>query len=145
MMFAIREVPYELLGFSPNLLVLGHQVHDLLDLVRERWSGSGRSKAKPLRDFFTLIHSWLLMALELARDILSVAWSRMKVHCDKKAKVRTFKPVEEVLALLPLQEKPLAAKFSFPYLVKKMVGDLDYLIALPDKCKDVQLCHINML
>ena len=45
-----------------------------------------------------------------------------------------------MLALLPL-----AATFSGLYVVKKKMKDLDYLIATPDRCKDVQLWHVNML
>ena len=89
--------------------------------------------------------SRLHKALELARDNLTVAQAKMKAYYDRKAKVRTFEPGEEVLVLLPLQGKPLAAKFSGPYVVKKKVRDLDYLIATPDRRKGVQLCHINML
>ena len=37
------------------------------------------------------------------------------------------------------------AKFSGLYVVKKQVGDLDYLIATPDRRKGVQLCHVNMM
>ena len=69
----------------------------------------------------------------------------MKEHYDKKVKEREFEVGDEVLALLPLQGRPLAAKFSGPYKVAKKVGALDYVIMTPDRRKDTQLCHINML
>ena len=143
-MFAVREVPSESLGFSPNELVFGQCVHGPFDVVREGWSDSGGDKAEPLLDFVIRTRYRLHKALELARDSLTVAQAKMKAYYDRKAKVRTFEPGEEVLALLPPQGKPLVAKFRCPYVVKK-VGDLDYLIAIPDMRNGVQLCHVNML
>ena len=143
-MFAVQEVPSELLGFSPNELVFGHRILGLLVVVREGWSDSGGNKAELLLDFVIRISSRLHKTLELARDNLTVAQTKMKAYYDRKAKIRIFESGKEMLALLPLQRKPLAAKFSGPYVVKK-VGDLDYLIAILDRCKGVQLCHINML
>ena len=103
------------------------------------------NKAEPLLDFVTRIRYRLHKAHELVRGNLTVAQAKMKAHYDRKAKIRTFEPGEKMLALLPLQGKSLAAKFNGPYIVKKQVGDLDYLIAIPDMRNGVQLCHVNML
>ena len=97
----------------------------------------------PFTQVVTRTRSRLHKALELTRDNIAVAQAKMKAY-DRKAKVRTFEPWE-VLALLPLQGKSLAAKFSGPYVVKKKVGDLDYLFVTPDRCQGMQLCHVNML
>lgn len=44
----------------------------------------------------------------------------MKAHCEKRAEVRTFELGVEVLVLLSVQGKNLAAKFTDLYVVKKM-------------------------
>ncbi|WP_435362536.1 hypothetical protein, partial [Klebsiella pneumoniae] len=69
----------------------------------------------------------------------------MKSLYDRKAKVRELKIGDEVLALLPVQGRPLAARYSGPYRVAKRIGDIDYVISTPDRRKATQLCHINML
>ena len=144
-MFAVREVPSESLGLSPNELMFGHCVRGPLDVLRESWSDSGGDKAEPLLNVLTRTYYRWHKALELARNNLTVVQAEMKAYYDRKAKVRAFEPRQKVLALLPLQGKPLAAKFSGHYVVKKKVGDLDYLIATPERRKGVQLCHVNML
>ena len=127
--------------------MFGHRVRGPLDVVREGWSDFGGDKAEPLLNFVSCTRYRLQKPLELARDNLTLAKAKMKAYYDKKAKIRTFEPGKEVLALLLLQEKPLAAKFSGPYVVKKKkkMEDCDYLIATPDRRKGVQLCHVNML
>ena len=143
-LFAIREVPTESLGFSPNELVFGHRVRGPLDVVYEGWSGQADS-AEPLLDMVSKTRIRLHQALDLARSNLLTAQNRMKTHYDKKSMKREFKVGDEVLALLPVQGSPLAAQFSGPYQITQKVGPLDYLVATPDRRKSHQLCHINML
>ena len=47
--------------------------------------------------------------------------------------------------LLPIPQHPLQARYCGPYVVTKKIGELDYVIATPDRCKAQRLCHINML
>ncbi|XP_076057230.1 uncharacterized protein LOC143034764 [Oratosquilla oratoria] len=44
-----------------------------------------------------------------------------------------------------MKGNPLRAKFSGPYEVVKRVGELNYIVATPDRRRSQQLCHINML
>ena len=86
-----------------------------------------------------------MKALEVAQHYLGAAQKKMKGYYDQKAKYCSFAPGEEVLVLLPLQGQPLAARYCGPYMIEKKVGDLDYLVATPDRRKRAQLCHVNML
>lgn len=47
-LFTVREVPSESLGFSPNGLLFVHRVRGPLDVVNEAWSNTGQSKAESL-------------------------------------------------------------------------------------------------
>ena len=47
--------------------------------------------------------------------------------------------------MLPVPDKTLQARYFDPYIVKEKVSDLNYIISTPDKRKNTQLCHINML
>ena len=50
-----------------------------------------------------------------------------------------------MLALLPLSNHPLQARFCGPYVVTKRIGDVKYVTHTPDRRKTQRLCHINML
>lgn len=52
---------------------------------------------------------------------------------------------DQVLALLPVEDSPFQAQYSGPFEVVKQVNDLNYLIAIPQRRKSTQLCHINLL
>lgn len=45
-----------------------------------------------------------------------------------------------MVALLLLQGMPLAAKFIDPYVVKRKLGYLKYLMPTPGMCKEVGTC-----
>ncbi len=74
---------------------------------------------------------------------LGQAQKYMKMYYDQRAKYRCFAPGDEML--LPIQRQPLAAPYSNPYVVKRHVGELDYLVATLDWRKQARLCHYDML
>ena len=143
-LFAVREVPTESLGFSPNDLVFGHRVRGPLDVVRDKWCGE-QPGPESMLEYVLKSRERMLEARDLARKNLEVSQKRMKTLYDRKAQVRELHVGDEVLALLPVHGRPLAARYSGPYRVLKKVGDIDYVLSTPDRRKPTQLCHINML
>jgi len=87
----------------------------------------------------------LTNACDSAQKNMKTTQHRMKTWYDKKARHRTFKVGEKVLALLPLPNQPLQARFCGPYVVTKRVGDVNYVIHTTDRQKTQRLCHVNML
>ena len=69
----------------------------------------------------------------------------MKQNYDKNTKERCFKSGDKVLAILPIPGRPLQARYFGPYTVEKKASDLNYIITTPDRRKQKQVCHINML
>ena len=69
----------------------------------------------------------------------------MKQTYDKNTKERSFKSGDKVLALSPIPGSPLQARYFGPYTVEKKASDLNYIRTTPDRRKQKQLCHINML
>ena len=69
----------------------------------------------------------------------------MKLRYDENAQDRNFEPGDKVLALLPIPGKPLQARYFGPYTVDKKLSDVNYIVNTPGRCKQKQLCHINML
>ncbi|XP_076059649.1 uncharacterized protein LOC143036286 [Oratosquilla oratoria] len=145
LLFAVREVPNESLGLSPFALVFGHEVRGPLKVLKECLLKGHSSASKDMSKSVTDMKGKLAACWKMARENLMSAQERMKLHYDRKAKVREFNPGDSVLALLPFQGNPLRAKFSGPYEVVKRVGELNYIVATPDRRRSQQLCHINML
>ena len=64
----------------------------------------------------------------------------MNARYDNHVIDRKFKPGDKVLALLPIQPR-----YFGPYTIDKKTSDLNYIINTPERCKNKQMCHVNML
>ena len=144
LLFAVRESVQESLGFSPFELVFGHMVRGPLKLLKEKFL-SQEDTPSNLLQYVSDFRSRLLTACEAAKSNLKKAQGKMKQNFDKNTKERIFKSGDKVLALLPIPGRPLQARYFGPYTVEKKASDLNYIITTPDRRKQKQLCHINML
>ena len=81
----------------------------------------------------------------MAKANLKSAQNSIKNRYDQNPVSRTFKPGDKVLALLPIPGRPLQARYFDPYIVDKNMSDLNYVFQTPDRRKQKQLCHTNML
>ena len=98
-----------------------------------------------LLQYVSDFRSKVLTACEAAKSNLKSTEGKMKQNYDKNTKERCFKSGDKVLALLPIPCKPLQARHFGLYTVEKKASDLNYIITTPDRRKQKQLCHINML
>ena len=144
LLFAVRESFQESLGFSPFELVFGHSVRGPLKLLKEKLLCENPDSLSLLQ-YVSDFRSKLYNACEIAKTNLKSAQSKMKTKYDKNTVSRTFEPGEKVLALLPIPGRPLQARYFGPYIVDKKVSDLNYILLTPDRRKQKQLCHVNML
>ncbi|XP_068224808.1 uncharacterized protein [Palaemon carinicauda] len=142
LLFALRSVPSESLGFSPFQMVYGHNVRGPLDLLREHWEG-GSGKMNSL-DYILSFKEKLRSIWQWAQNNLSTSQAKMKTHYDRKSQVRNFEAGEQVLVLLPMPGQ-FRAQFVGPAVVKKKLNDVDYLVEIPGRRKKYQLCHINIM
>ena len=143
-LFAIREVVQESLGFSPAELVFGHTVRGPLRVLKDAWLNES-TNYHDLSDYVSKMRYRLQRAYKLAKDNLEVCQEKMKKRYDRKAVSRNFSPGDKVLVLLPVLGSALQARYAGPYQVERRVGDLNYVIATPDRRKVTRLCHINRL
>ena len=98
-----------------------------------------------LLQYVSDFRSNLLTACEAAKSNLRKAQGKMKRNFDKNTKEKSFISGDQVLALLPIPGRPLQARYFGPYTVEKKASDLNYIITTPDRRKQNQLCHVNML
>ena len=113
-------------------------------LLKEKWLDEDPEKISVLKYVATL-KDRLFRAGQMAKRNLQESQSKMKVWHDRKAKSRCFEPGDRVLVLFPVVGNPLQAKYSGPYKVVKKISDTNYLVKTPDRRKETQVCHINML
>ena len=113
-------------------------------LLKEKWLDEDPEKISVLK-YVATFKDRLFRAGQIAKRNLQEAQSKMKVWYDRKAKSRCFEPGDRVLVLFPVVGNPLQAKYSGPYKVVRKISDTNYLVKTPDRRKETQVCHINML
>ncbi len=143
LLFAVRESVQQSLGFSPFELLYGREVRGPLKVLKEHWLTEDESNN--LLDQVAKLRYRMTKARELAKRNLEESQATMKVWYDKRAKKRSFKVGDEVLALLPIPGNSLQARYSGPFVVDKKLNEVDYIINTPERRKQQRLCHINML
>ena len=143
LLFAVRESVQESIGFSPFELVFGHMVRGPLKLLKETWLEENSSLN--LLDYVSSFKNRLLKATEMAKENLKGSQAKMKVWYDKKVRQREFKPGDKVLVLLPISGHPLRARYYGPCTIESKLSEENYLVKTPNRRRQTQLCHINML
>ena len=111
-------------------------------LLKEKWLDE---EPENISKYVATFKDRLFRAGQMAKRNLQESQSKMKVWHDRKAKSRCFEPGDGVLVLFPVVGNPLQAKYSGPYKVVKKISDTNYLVKTPDRRKETQVCHINML
>jgi hypothetical protein len=145
LLFAAREAVQESLGFSAFELVFGHSVRGPLQLLKEKWLCDRADADLNLLDYVSGFKTRLVRAGELARENLKNSQTRMKTWFDKNARNRVFEPGEKVLVFFPVSGHALQARYSGPYVIEAKLSDVNYIVKTPDRRKNSQVCHINML
>ena len=144
LLFASRESVQESLGFSPFELVFGHSVRGPLKLMKEKLLSDEQVPTNLLR-YVSDFKLKLSTACELAQKNLRSSQAKMKARYDNNTVDRNFKEGDQVLALLPIPDRPLQVRYFGPYTVTRKISDVNYIVHTPERRKSKQLCHINML
>lgn len=144
LLFAYRESVQESLGVSPFELVYGRPLRGPLKILKEKWF-SEPFKPIAVHKYIDNLVQKLSKVRKFAHDNLRHSQERSKTHYDKKTIPRKFDPGAQVLAFLPMPGSPLKSKYSGPYIIQKQLNPLNYVIATPDRRKNTQLVHINLL
>ena len=146
LLFALRECPQESLGYSPFELLYGRQIRGPLKVLKDQWFSDVKDSPNiPITQYVSNLRERLATVRKLAISNLNKSQSKMKKQFDLKAKVRKFSPGDEVLLFLPIPGSPLKSKYSGPYVISQKLSDLNYIVKTPDRRKDTQLVHVNLI
>ena len=113
-------------------------------LLKEKWLDEESEKICVLK-YVATFKGRLFRVGQMAKRNLQDSKRKMKVWYDRKTKSRRFEPGDRVLVLFSVVGNPLQAKYSGPYKVVKKISDTNYLVRIPCRRKETQVCHINML
>ena len=116
-----------------------------LKILKESWLALDEDPVSLLEYVTTFYKTQLMEASELAKKNLRRGQACMKVWYNQKVREWTFDVGDKVLVLLPIASNPLQAKYQGPYHVEHWVNNVDYVVSIPDRHNQRQLCHINML
>ena len=143
LLFAVREVPQESLGFSPFELLYGRSVRGPMSILKELWSGEVPDEnVKTSYQYVVDLNDRLESTCKLASENLKLARKKQKQYYDRKARDRRFKVGDKVLLLLPSSRNKLLVQWRGPFVVTEVIGRQDYRIRVENV---ERVFHANLL
>uniref|UniRef100_A0A803JMY6 Gypsy retrotransposon integrase-like protein 1 n=1 Tax=Xenopus tropicalis TaxID=8364 RepID=A0A803JMY6_XENTR len=142
LLFSIREVPQASTGFSPFELLYGRHPRGLLDIAKETWEQEA-TPYKTVVEHIAQMQERISAVLPIVREHMAQE-AQSRVY-NRSATVRNFNPGDRVLVLVPTVESKFLAKWQGPYEIVEKVGEVNYKVRQPDKRKQIQLYHVNLL
>ncbi|KAL0156516.1 hypothetical protein M9458_047762, partial [Cirrhinus mrigala] len=145
LLFAYREVPQASTGFSPFELLYGRHVQGPLDMLKRSWEPTTKPSERSIVSYILEMRERLNKYREEATVNLQQAQRAQKLWYDKNCRQREYQPGQKVLLLLPTSANKLLARWQGPYAITRKMGPVTYEVYHPDKGKDKQIYHVNLL
>lgn len=143
-LFAYRELPHSSTGHSPFELLYGRNPRGPLDILKEEWA-EPPSQQKDVVTFLTDTYRKLEQAHLSAKSNESAAKEDMAHYYNKRSKMRSLKPADLVLVLLPSDTNKLQAQWQGPFPVLEKLSPTTYRVQTGHQKNQIKTLHINML
>ncbi len=146
--FQLRQAPCSFTHFSPHELVLGKNLPDQLDDLRDDFMGLTDSAERGIKTNVLSYVNGLRRRLSLTRELASKhavnEHERTKAWYDRHCTPdKSFKTGDKVLVLEPVDSRKMFVKWSEPAEIVRPVGLRTYEVRLADDT--VKSYHINQL
>ena len=129
LLFAVREIPQESLGFSPFELLYGRNVRGPMQILRELWSVEETDEHARLTYQYVIdLRERLEKTCKLAQDNVRKLDIKQNAFYDKRARSRKFDVGDKVLLLLPSESNKVLLQWNGPYEVLEVVNAMNYKI-----------------
>ena len=129
LLFAVREIPQESLGFSPFELLYGRNVRGPMQILRELWSVEETDEHARLTYQYVIdLRERLEKTCKLAQDNVRRLDIKQNAFYDKRARSRKFDVEDKVLSLLPSESNKVLLQWNGPYEVLEVVNAMNYKI-----------------
>ena len=144
LLFAIRECPQESTGYSPFELLFGRTIRGPLKVLKDKILQPTPVPNITVAKYIVNLRNTLAAVRKIASKNLKSSQENMVQH-QKSVTHRSFSVGDKVLVFFPIPGAPLKNKYSGPYVITKKLSPTNYVIQTPDRRKDSQLVHINLL
>ena len=129
LLFAVREIPQESLGFSPFELLYGRNVRGPMQILRELWSVEETDEHARLTYQYVIdLRERLEKTCKLAQDNVRKLDLKQNAFYDKRARSRKFDVGDKVLLLLPSESNKVLLQWNGLYEVLEVVNAMNYKI-----------------
>ena len=126
LLFAVREIPQESLGFSPFELLYGRNVRGPMQIFKELWSVEETDEhARLTYQYVTDLRERLEKTCKLAQDNVRKLDIKQNAFYDKRARSRKFDVGDKVLLLLPSESNKVLLQWNVPYEVLEVVNAMN--------------------
>ena len=143
LLFAVREVPQDSLGFSPFELLYGRKVRGPMAILRELWSDEvNDEQVLSTYQYVVELRERLEQTCKLPRENLEKVQIKQKTYYDKRARSRKFDVGGKVLLLLPTENNKMLLQWKGPYEIVEVLNRMDYKV---DVNGVVNPYHANIL
>ena len=144
LLFAYRDTPHCVTGFSPFVLMFGREGNGPLKFLSDAWIGESEEEVK-VEEYLVAAKTKMCEAAELVSDRERVAKAKMKSFYDRKAVIKTFDPGDKVLVRKPILRGKLQKAWQGPYVVEAKVSPITYLVKVGGSRKKAKVLHCNLL
>ena len=121
LLFAYRDTPHCVTGFSPFTLLFGRQVKRPLDLLRNSWL-EGEAEDVNVSEWLLDVRARMSEMALIISDREVKAKAEMKKFYDRSAKAKTFSDGEMVLVRKPGLHSKMGDSWDGPYQVAKQIS-----------------------
>ena len=129
LLFAVRVIPQESLGFSPFELLYGRNVRGPMQILRELWSVEETDEHARLTYRYVIdLRERLEKTCELVQDNVRKLDIKQNAFYDKRARSRKFDVGDKVLLLLPSESNKVLLQWNGPYEALEVVNVMNYKI-----------------
>ena len=144
LLFAYRDTPHCVTGFSPFTLLYGRNVRGPLELLSSAWLESDDDECN-VYEWLTTVKGRMAEMAEIVYDREMKAKALMKKYYDRSAKMKSFDPGQMVLVRKPGLHGKFGDFWEGPYQVEARISPVTYKVQVPGKPKLHRILHCNML
>ena len=144
LLFAYRDTPHVVTGFSPFSLMYGRDVRGPLHFLKTSWI-EGEVDVCSVGDWLVSVKARMMEMAEVVSDREVQAKAKMKEFYDRSASVKTFSQGDMVLVRKPLLKQKMACAWEGPFEIEQQVSPVTYAIKLPGRSNKAKILHCNLL
>ena len=144
LLFAYRDTPHCVTGFSPFSLLFGRDVKGPLDLLHNSWL-EGECKGANASEWLLGLKQQMAEMAVIVSDREKRAKNEMKRVYDRSAKMKTFSVGDLVLVRKPGLHCKLGDSWEGPYEIQEQQSPVTYKVQLPGSAHRSKILHCNLL